>query len=407
MKYVSSGAISIDKVYIHPIWADIHFHYIENNLSLLYIYDIQSGEEIIVNIGNIDHHTTKINHVSFNFKEAYVYDKKSFLNIIKLPNLYDAALMKYLQVNEPLKTNQTSCHSFFHRKFPNAKNINNIIPLVKHVESVRETRDEFLKFYNIDIINTLRRFDNFFIESLHGIEINGIYTNRGYEYTRYNPYTITSRPSNTFNGVNYAALNKDDGSRKRFISRHENGKLIQFDYDAYHPRLISRLIKQKIPNDISGHQYLADLYGVERSEAKRITFRQLYGGIQNQYIDIPFFKAVSNYIDLLWTDFEKNGFIETPFGRKFLNTNLRSITKNKLFNYLLQSIETELNMSVICDLNNFLDAKKTKLVLYTYDSYLLDVHPSEFDIINDIKILIEKNGFLANIEMGDNYSDIK
>ena len=51
------------------------------------------------------------------------------------------------------------------------------------------------------------------------------------EWTQYHPFTTTSRPSNNFGGVNYAALNKDDGSRDRFVSRFEGGKLVQFDYD--------------------------------------------------------------------------------------------------------------------------------------------------------------------------------
>ena len=85
MEYISSGKIKMEIVYIHPIWADIHSHYVSNNFTLLYIYDIQSGKELVVNIGNIDHHTTQINHLTFDFKEAYIYDKKSFLNLIQLP----------------------------------------------------------------------------------------------------------------------------------------------------------------------------------------------------------------------------------------------------------------------------------------------------------------------------------
>ena len=49
--------------------------------------------------------------------------------------------------------------------------------------------------------------------------------------TQYHPFT-TTYPSNNFGGVNYAALNKDDGSRDRFVSRFEGGKLVQFDYDV-------------------------------------------------------------------------------------------------------------------------------------------------------------------------------
>ena len=407
INFVDNGNISFDTAYIHPIWADIHSHYVSNNFTLIYIYDIQSGEELVVNIGNIDHHTTQISNLTFDFKEAYVYNKKSFLNLIQLPNVYDAGLVKYLQVNETLNTNQTPCHSFFHRKFHKVRNVNNLIPTVKHIESIRKTRDEFLQYYDVETIGHVKKFDNFYIESLHQIEKNGIYTQNGYEHSQYNIYTTTSRPSNTFNGENYAALNKEDGSRDRFISRFDEGKLVQFDYDAYHPRIIGRLIGETIPNDVSGHQFLANLYGVSRKEAKGITFRQLYGGVQDEYIHIPFFQKVSHFIDLLWTKFNQNGFVETPMGRKLKNGNFRNMNKNKLFNYLLQATETELNMKSISKLNKYLSDKKTKLVLYTYDSYLLDVHPMEIGLLNDIKILIEEAGFITKMEIGDNYSDIK
>ena len=36
-------------------------------------------------------------------------------------------------------------------------------------------------------------------------------------YTEYNLYTSTGRPSNKFGGVNFAALNKEDGSRNSFV----------------------------------------------------------------------------------------------------------------------------------------------------------------------------------------------
>ena len=74
---------------------------------------------------------------------------------------------------------------------------------------------------------------------------------------------------------------------------------------------------------------------------------------------------------------------------------------------MLQATETELNVRTISKINGFLKDKKSKLVLYTYDSYLLDVHPMEIDLLNDIKILIEEAGFITKMEIGDNYSDIK
>jgi hypothetical protein len=371
----------------------------------LYIYNIESGQEFVINIGNIDNHTTTLNNLTFEFGEVYTFDKKSLMSLIQFPNMYDAGLMKYLQINETLKENQTPCHSFFYRKFSKLKNVNNIIPTYKHIESIRKTKDEFISFYNDGIVSDVKKFDNFYIKPLNHIEQNGLYTNEGLEWTQYNPYTITSRPSNTFGGVNYAALNKDDGTRSRFISRFTGGKLVQFDYDAYHPRLIGNLIGQPIPKTTSGHQFLANLYGVSKDESKGITFRQLYGGVQLDYLHIPFFKKVSNFIDRLWIEFNQSGWVKTPMGRKLKRENLRDINQNKLFNYMLQATETELNMVVLSKLSEYMSDKKSKIVLYTYDSYLLDIHPSEMNLIKDIKIFIDGD-YTTNVEIGDDYSNM-
>ena len=409
IEFVSSGNITMSKMYIHPIWADIHLHPIENKLSLLYIYDIEEERELVVNIGNSDYHTSDLSKITFQSDEICVFGKKSFLNLVQLPNTYEASLIKYLQVNESLKENQTPAHSFFYRKFHNLKWVNNLIPITKHIESIRHTRDEFLHYYDVGggITAGVKKFDNFYIESLDKVERSGIWTESGMEWTQYHPFTLTSRPSNNFGGINYAALNKDDGSRDRFVSRFDGGKLVQFDYDAYHPRIIGKMVDEPIAMDISGHQALADMYGVSYGESKGITFRQLYGGVQSEYLHIPLFKKVSHKIDLMWMEFNRRGYVETPMGRKLMKSNLTDMNANKLFNYMLQATETELNMLVLSKVMDYLKDKQSKMVLYTYDSYLLDIHSDEISVINDLKILIEGNGFPAKIEVGVRYSDMK
>ena len=408
IEFIEQGIISMNKMYIHPIWADAHLHPAQNKLSLLYIYDIEEEREVVVNIGNADYHTTQLSNITFQSEEIIVFGKKSLENAIQLPNTYDASMVKYLQVNQPLVETPTPAHSFFHRKFHNLKWVNNLVPISKHIESIRDTRDEFLQYYDVGggITIGVKKFNNFYIMPLHKVEESGIWTESGMEWTEYHPYTLTSRPSNTFGGVNYAALNKDDGSRDRFVSRFEGGKLVQFDYDAYHPRIIGKMVGEPIPMDISGHQALADMYGVSYSESKGITFRQLYGGVQPEYLHIPLFKKVSHKIDKMWMEFSRNGFIQTPMGRKLSKSNLRDMNSNKLFNYLLQATETELNMLILSKVVKYLEDKESKMVLYTYDSYLLDIHPDEISVINDLKILIEGNGFPTKVEIGMCYSDM-
>lgn len=408
IEFLSEGNISIDKVYVHPIWESISVHPHNDGLSLLYIYDIEGDREILINLNNIDNHTTTLEKFNFDFNECYVYDNKSLLNHLSLDNSVDASLIKYLQSNSQLKSTPTPTHTFYERRFSSFKGVNNLIPISKHIETIRDIRNEFLSYYDLGWdSDCVKKFENFYIKSLHLVEQTGIKTTNGMEWTQYHPFTTTSRPSNNFGGVNYAALNKDDGSRDRFVSRFEGGKLVQFDYDAYHPRIIGKMVDEPIPMDVSGHQTLADMYGVPYNESKAITFRQLYGGVQSEYLHIPLFSKVSHKIDKMWMEFNRRGYVTTPLGRKLSKSNLKDMNANKLFNYMLQATETELNMRILSKVMDFLKDKKSKMVLYTYDSYLLDIHSDDFNSLQNLKILIEGNGFPTKIEIGDRYSEMK
>ena len=97
-----------------------------------------------------------------------------------------------------------------------------------------------------------------------------------------------------FNGVNYAALNKEDGTGKSFIPK--NDELIEIDISAYHPTLIAKLINYKFEEE-DIHQHFADLYGVDYKKSKELTFKQLYGGVFKQYENIEFFAKTKKFIE--------------------------------------------------------------------------------------------------------------
>jgi len=406
-----SNKISVNKAYIHTIWSDTKSHPCQSGVSLIYIYDIELNKEYVVNINNIDDNQLYLSDVIFDINTAYVYELKSFLNTnIKIGEMYDADLVKYLITLDTLETHLTTSHLLLSRKLNGVKNINNLIPIYKHIESIRITRNDFLKYLEkTQLTDTFKKIQTLYTYPLYNIERNGIQTTSGLEWTYYNIYTTTSRPSNRWNGVNYSALNKADGTRSRFVSRFKNGKLVQFDYDAYHPRIISKLIGYEFDNNISAYEYLASEMGISYKEAKDITFRQLYGGVQSEYMGVEYFKRVSHYIDKLWIEFNSRGYVETPIlKRKLYKYMFDDINANKLFNYILQSTETEINLNVISDIHNFLSDKySSKMVLYTYDSYLFDIDISEINILSDLNKIISKYGFLTKVEIGDNYNNLK
>ena len=183
-------------------------------------------------------------------------------------------------------------------------------------------------------------------------------------------------------------MNKKDGSREVFVP--QKGKLfLQFDYDAYHVRIIGKLVKQKLP-DTSVHQWLADQYGCSYDESKGRTFKILYGGVTDEDRKIPFFDKVDKFINKLQLDFIKNGYLKTPKGRKIPLGWIEKPNYQKFFNYILQATETEFNIEVLNKL------KKLQLplpILYTYDSFLFEFDDSDVEEIKLVKSVLESYGF--------------
>jgi hypothetical protein len=234
------------------------------------------------------------------------------------------------------------------------------------------------------------------------------YIDEGKVYTQYNPYTITGRPSNRHLNVNYSALPKGDGSRGTIISRWTFGSLIQFDYESYHIRLIAGLVGYKFPIGISAHQYLANYYGCDYDTAKGLTFKYLYGGLDDFARGIPFFQKVDSYIETLYQRYVISGKLTTPLFKREINHNRIELpNQQKIFNYLLQALETEINYMKMVEMLEFMSGMKSKIILYTYDAFLIDTHPSERDkILNLLPTIMEKGGFPVKADEGTNYDNL-
>jgi hypothetical protein len=290
------------------------------------------------------------------------------------------------------------------------KDINRIIPIVKHYEYCEKTFEDLKPRIN-EPINDF--YNNRATVVFNAIERSGLRINRGefesrfhpidgeYAYTQFNFKTLTGRPSNRFNGVNYAAINKDNGDRKSFIAR--NDTLLELDISAYHPTLLANLVNYDF-GDKDIHASFAEMYGVDYQKAKELTFKQLYGGVFEQYKDLEFFKKVQVYTDELWADYQENGWIESPIsGYIFSEENLEDMKPQKLLNYVLQNLETATNVRILWEIFRLLKGKKTKLVLYTYDSFLFDFDESEGNIIKEILKIFKNNKLQIKYSYGNTY----
>ena len=225
-------------------------------------------------------------------------------------------------------------------------------------------------------------------------------------YSNYNLWTTTGRPSNSFGSVNFAALPPE--KRKGFIA--ENDYLIEFDFDAYHLRLIADLVGYHTFNEESVHEHLAKWYECSYEESKQKTFRLLYGGIDKKTREkVPFFDLTHKYINDKWNEINTHNLDSTDiYRRKLLFKNYEDLNRNKVFNYLIQALETESNIKKILKVQDYLYNKNTKLVLYGYDSFLFDFSQQDgVETLKDIKSILEEGKHYTKSKMGLNYGEMK
>ena len=395
---------------IIPIWEDLERHPMNNRLSFLYVRF--SNMDFILPFNHNDCEKLTMD-LSLSTQSKWIWNKKGFLQTdIEIKNLKDVQTSLFFERFEiyDIQSKLEVLTNFYYR-LGIRDELGSSIPIMKWGEVLQGIVGEW------NTKHTNNWVDDTMIPLLSDIERSGLKVDTekfidrwpnhqkhillGNVFTEYNPYTITSRPSNRHGGVNFSALNKKDGSRESFVPR--DGKLfLQFDYDAYHVRIISKLIKYKLP-DTSVHQWLADQYECSYDESKGRTFRILYGGVSDEDRKIPFFDKVDMFIRKMQEEAVKNGYIQTPKGRKIPLGWIEQPNGQKFFNYLLQATETEFNIEVMEKL------RKLQLplpILYTYDSFLFEFDDSEVETIKKVKSVLESYGFPVKADWGKNYGEI-
>jgi hypothetical protein len=403
------------EVFVEIIPFHNNIHPVLNNVSLIYIRPLTDTKGYII---CVDHSETLsvgetyIKRLLQQLDTIYVRDKKSFLYYFQLNKVIDISSIKTIE------TPKLPIFDLFYRQQPNKTDINRIIPIVKHYEVceniynqleqvLKSPKPDYLKFYNKGALAffgiekngvkvDLNTFYKFYEPNneLHSISGNII-------YTQYNLNTTTRRPSNSFNGVNFAALNKDNHSRASLIPN--NNEFIEIDISAYHPTLAGHIVNYMFDNpDI--HSEFAEMYGVSYAEAKELTFKQLYGGIFKEYQHLEFFQKVQLYIDKQWKLFNEQGYIEAPISKyRFEKDKLDKMNPQKLFNYILQNMETSVNIQILLKIHKILLGKYSKIVLYTYDSFLIDWDEDEEDELEQIKDIFKEMNLSIKVNKGKNY----
>ena len=346
-------------------------------------------------------------------------DKKILNHFYEFDKVTDINYLYWDDTGKPFEKHITNnAIDFLSNKFYNVKKLNEIIPLSKH----NEYCSDIMKSMGNLIFDSNDEYMNDVVKAFTSIEKNGIkvsddicdifdlrvkkHISNGKLYSNYNLWTTTGRPSNSFGSVNFAALPPE--KRKGFIA--ENDYLVEFDFDAYHLRLIADLVGYHTFGEESVHEHLSKWYECSYEESKQRTFKLLYGGIDKQTREkVPFFDLTHNYINKKWNEINTHNLVSTDiYRRKLLFKNYEDLNRNKVFNYLIQALETESNIKKILKVQDYLLNKNTKLVLYGYDSFLFDFSQQDgVETLKDIKSILEEGKHFTKSKMGLNYGEMQ
>jgi hypothetical protein len=142
------------------------------------------------------------------------------------------------------------------------------------------------------------------------------------------------------------------------------------------------------------------------TEGKKKTFQLLYGNITPDENFPYLLKSIHKTRNKFWEDYKKYGYIETRYSGRKIVVSEPSI--NKVFNYYVQSLESEVTYGMLYKLIPMANAEGLKPILYTYDSILFDIHQNEIsklmDIINSV---IDSKKYPFSISTGSNYNTLK
>lgn len=416
-------ALGRNEAYVEIISGNDRYHSLLTGTVAVYIRPIQHAEGYIIPVDHtegLNIPKDRVQSILNCFDTLYTFNKKAFLYHFSHGNINDINLMYAMREYESLQLpNPPQVIQWYYNRLSTKEDLNSIIPISKLFEkcerNYRSLEDIIEDSKYVLELPAWKFYNNlatgvFYLAEQSGIRViydqflekfTPVYPRYSVQdniaYTSYNLYNPTSRPTSAFNSVNFAAIPKKEEFRKCFIPK--SGKFVEFDFDGYHIRLIAEVVGYEFTSE-SVHTQLGRLYfdkqeltEEEYKQSKQTTFQIMYGGVPDKYRHIEFFDKVAEYINKLWKEYVENGVVYAPISQKPFNSNLKDMNPQKLFNYVIQSLETSRNVLILKEVLSYLRAKKTKVALYTYDAILFDFYLEDGkETLEDLKKILETQG---------------
>lgn len=410
---------STEGVYVEVIPSNDNYHPRLTSTVAIYIRPLNEKSGYIIPIEHeegINIFKDRVYKLLLEFNKVYTGNKKTLLYHFNIQGAIDISLLYSMTYYKRLeKSSSGTTINWFYNKHENNPNINKIIPISKLYERCEDRYSKIKEYIELEIPDGFDFYNKLATNVFYLIEQNGLgiknadfiellkprnpvlNTVANITYTDYNLYNSTSRPTNAFNSVNFAAIPKEPAYRKSF--KPQNDYFVELDFDGYHLRLLCNEIDYELSGE-SAHKQLAkhyfgteDISEEQYIEAKQINFQAIYGKIPEKHKHLKIFREIQEYINSLWTSFEESGYVWNPQSGKAFTRELKDMHPSKLMNYMMQSLETSNNILILKDILRYLKDKKSFITMYTYDAILFDFNKEDGKhTLEDIKKIMEDRG---------------
>lgn len=195
--------------------------------------------------------------------------------------------------------------------------------------------------------------------------------------------------------------------RKCFVPRQDY-LFYMIDYDQQEFRVMldyageKNLIKE-INEGADVHQATADLLRIPRKQAKTINFATAYGvGVKElakqlkvsareasniRYDYFSKLPKVKKFLERVARKAKDRGYIYNWAGRKYYLNDTRFAYK--MPNHLIQGSCADILKFAMNEIGDFLEEKKSRMLVQVHDELLFEIHKDELDLIEPIKNIME------------------
>lgn len=379
-------------------------HYLKHSLVGLFLFS-DNVKILLLN----DHFRSSSFKVDLNFdKVRYLYCSKYFYRFNDVTNSIDMSVSHWIDTGQKFEIMNMKLNKF---KKLYDKDYIRYVPESILFDTFNKKYTQFIEHHN-ERNQKYKQYHTQYLRDLSKIDYNGIYTiDKQTKYPDYTFYNLTGRPNGACLGYNYSAMENSSQGRSWAVSRYgSEGFLIEVDFSSYHLYLIADILDYNKFNGENVYEYFGknylgykDINQKTYESIKRRVFKALYSDKEDEMYQYTFFQKLNTLKDTLYEEYTSKGFVESFKRTKKIK--LDDVSRSKLFNYYLQSYETDNSMMVLSKINKLLKNKCTKVILYTYDSFLFDFKKSEGEpLLNSI---LNMFNLPVKVKHGSNYYDMR